>query len=176
MVPAWRRSSRRKILFLRSSRLPRTWLSTSAMVSTEPREASGEEGALAAAYVAACCTGRAAGFIVGRGVGTSASVTHAASPAVAGCGRSQRYAKPRMKMETKPPVRIHFRLSRRAGMVVALAEAASADGASAREFTEVFCESSPPPAGALEPPAGPPPPLPCDAEGMGAVPETLISI
>src|SRR5271154_4009705 len=78
-----------------------------------------------------------------------------------------------MKMETKPPVRIHFRLSRRAGMVVALAEGASAEPASAREFTEGFCESSAPPA-ALEDAAGPPA-APCDAGGMGAVPETLIS-
>src|SRR5271168_281560 len=79
-----------------------------------------------------------------------------------------------MKMETKPPVRIHFRLSRRAGIVVAVAEGASVAPSSAREFTDGFCELSAALA-ALEPPAGPPPPPCCDAEGMGAVPETLIS-
>ena len=49
-------------------------------------------------------------------------------------------------METKPPVRIHFRLSRRAGIVVALADGASPAPSSAREFTEGFCELSTPPA------------------------------
>src|SRR5271156_5886313 len=78
-----------------------------------------------------------------------------------------------MKMETKPPVRIHFRLSRRAGIVVALADGASAEPASAREFTEGFCESSPLGA-ALEDAAGPPRP-PGGAGGGGAAPETLIS-
>src|SRR5580704_5976335 len=124
MVPAWRRNSNRNRLSFSSSRLPRTSRLTSATVSAT--------------------TGLGAEIL---GDAILAEVTPAAeiSPLVGviTCGRRHKYTKPSAKIDAKPPTRIHFKLSRRAGTVVVAAVVASAPEASNREFTDALAELSP---------------------------------
>src|ERR1700675_1611349 len=158
MVPAWRRSSRRKRLSFSSSRLPRTSRTTSAIAVEDDGGADdGGTGETDSATLAArrACKG--------------ASIIAAPAPATTTCGRRQTKANPRAKRTAKPATRYHFKPSRRAGNAVAVTEGASDPGASTREFTEGFCASCAD-GGALTAP--PLPVAPPAFAGIGAVPET----
>src|ERR1700722_4546695 len=148
MVPAWRRSSSRKRLSFNSSRLPRTSRLTWA----------------AASLAVGGCAERATDAFVGSGAARAGELPFIG---LIPCGPRHKYTKPSAKIEAKPPTRIHFKLSRRAGTVVAATVVASAPEASSREFTEALPELS---GGPVDRPS----PTPGLEPGSAEVPETFI--
>src|SRR4029077_16441187 len=145
-------------LSFNSSRLPRTSRSTSAATVAADADANVEDTFAA---------------LLWAGASYASAVPAPAAVAATTCGRRRRYTNPSAKIAANPPTRIHFKLSSRAGIVVAVAVAASPP-ASAREFTDGSCDPAlPAPRVGIPPPLPPPPPAPppCDEDCIGAVPD-----
>src|SRR4029077_12330961 len=142
-------------LSFNSSRLPRTSRSTSAATVAADADANVEDTFAA---------------LLWAGASYASAVPAPAAVAATTCGLRRRYTNPSANIAANPPTRIHFKLSSRAGIVVAVAVAASPP-ASAFEFSDGSCD---PPLPAAPPAGAPlPAPPPCDEDCIGAVPDTF---